>query len=63
MITLETMEQYGILRWLNQHGIAPRELETVAPNALRATMPDGSVTLYIRQEDGEITSLDQDPVC
>ncbi len=60
---LESMQQYSIWRWLNRQGIAPVELESAGPNALRATMADGSVTLYVIDGDGVVTSQEVDPAC
>lgn len=60
---LETVEQYAILRWINQRGIAPMEIELAGANGLRLTMHDGSMALYTINGRGEVSSRELGPEC
>ena len=62
-VKLETMEQYHILRHLNQHGINPAEIEIVDTYTLRVTLDDGNVVLFTHNSDGTVSAHEQDPVC
>jgi len=62
-VRLETVEQYAILRWLNQRGIAPVEIELAGANGLRLTMHDGSLVLYTINGHGEVSGRELGPEC